>query len=78
NRTLNLQEIPLIAMDRTLQTYRRMTPKAAAGRILALARRCRQVEGTFTLLWHPAPTRGEGQPWAAIYRKILADLSRLQ
>ncbi len=77
NREMDLREYPPIVMDRTLRGYRRLTPDRARDRILSLARRCRRVEGTFTLLWHPAASDDDGL-WTALYREILSILSRWQ
>ena len=52
DRELNIIEIPLIAMDGTLKTYRKLRIKEGSDSILKLKNRCRKVEGTFTLLWH--------------------------
>jgi len=76
NRELDLLEYPLIVMDDTLRSYRRMTPKQSEKRILELARRCRQVEGTFTLLWHNTCLMSE--PWINIYCQIIRKLFDMQ
>jgi len=78
NRPLNLQEVPIIAMDRTLQRYRGFSPLQAAQRIVALACRCQQVEGMFTLLWHSSTIDSDNGPWTAAYRQIIAALAQMQ
>ncbi|HHS98085.1 MAG TPA: hypothetical protein ENK08_09370 [Chloroflexi bacterium] len=78
NRVLNIVERPLIVMDATLKGYRRMSPAEGKERILSLARRCRQVEGVFSLVWHPTLLREIERPWARICQEVLAELSRLQ
>lgn len=77
DRQLDLLEIPLIVMDTTLKEYRGLTPEQGEERILALAQRCQQVNGVFTLLWHNSSLLGAWEPWAAMYRRILPQLSAL-
>jgi hypothetical protein len=75
DRILRIVEIPLIVMDATLRSYRQLTPQQACDRIELLARRCRDVEGTFTLLWHnqsPDPAWGPSGP---LYAEVLQRLS---
>lgn len=74
NRELNLWEYPLIVMDGTLKQYRKFTPQEGKARILELAQRCRQVEGTFTLLWHNSSLTGEWEAWAEMYSQMLGRL----
>ena len=77
NRVLDLWEIPLIVMEGTLCQYRNLTPQQAESRILELASRCSQVEGTFTLLWHNSSLSHTWRPWAAMYTRVLQRLSQL-
>lgn len=74
DRQLDLLEIPLIVMDGTLKDYRGLTPSLGAESILALAQRCQQVNGVFTLLWHNSSLHGKWAPWAVMYRRVLAHL----
>jgi len=74
NREMDLWEVPLIVMDGTLRDYRALTPEQGGKRILELAERCRQVEGTFTLLWHNSSLGREWQPWAEVYRRAVKAL----
>lgn len=78
DRQLDVLEIPLIVMEGTLKQYRHLTPEAGAERILALAQRCKQVNGVFTLLWHNASMHGEWASWAAMYRQILPRLAEME
>ncbi len=74
---LNLLELPLIVMDATLQEYHNLSPEQGERRILDLAQRCRQVEGTFTLLWHNSVLQKEWRLWKKMYQrvvKVLADI----
>lgn len=75
--TLNILEIPLIVMDGTLKQYRHLTPEMAEERILMLARRCKAVNGVFSLLWHNTSLYNEWSEWATMYRRVLAQLTRL-
>ena len=78
NRELDLWEWPLIVMDGTLRQYRGLTPEQGQARILELARRCKQVGGTFTLLWHNSSLGGEWRPWAEVYRRVVGVLAEMQ
>jgi hypothetical protein len=74
NRELDLWEWPLIVMDGTLHDYRGLTPEQSEARILELARRCKQVEGTFTLLWHNSSLDGEWRAWGEMYRRVVEEI----
>jgi hypothetical protein len=78
NRELLLREWPLIVMDTTLHRYRGLTPEQGEARILELAGRCKQVEGTFTLLWHNSSLDWEWRPWAEMYRRIAWALAEME
>ncbi len=78
DRQLDLLEIPLLVMDSTLKNYRKLSPQQARNQILAIAKRCRQVNGLFTLLWHNTSLRGEWGPYAAIYRQVLPVLAKME
>jgi hypothetical protein len=75
NRELDLWEWPLVVMDCTLYKYRKLAPEQGEARMLELAQRCRQVEGTFTLLWHNSVLAGGFQHWAAAYRRVVRTLA---
>ncbi len=77
DRELDLREYPLIVMDGTLKGYRKLSPQAGKERILTLAQRCKQVSGTFTLLWHNSSLIGAWSSWADVYEQVLAELARL-
>ncbi len=78
DRELDVLEIPLIIMDGTLRNYRNLSPEQAENVILKLAERCKQVNGTFTLLWHNSALCGDWSPWAQAYRSVLPVLAELQ
>jgi hypothetical protein len=78
DREMALWEQPLIAMDNTLQGYRALTPEQGRARILELARRCRRVEGTFTLLWHNTSLVGDWRPWWDVYQRVVRALAEMQ
>jgi hypothetical protein len=71
---LSLLEVPLIVMDPTLKHYKNMTAENAKERILHLAARCFEVEGTFTLLWHN--TLLHDSFWHRAYIETLAVLEK--
>jgi len=75
DRVMDVTEIPLIVMDGTLKQYRNLTPGEAEQRILTLAERCKQVGGTFTMLWHNSSLIGEWASWAPMYKRVLQRLS---
>ena len=77
DRELDLWARPLIVMDGTLRQYRGLAPAQGEARILELARRCKQVEGMFTLLWHNSSLDGEWHPWRTVYRRALEQLARM-
>jgi hypothetical protein len=51
-REAKLVEIPLLAMDATLQSYMRLDCQQALVAVRDCIARCRAVGGTFSLLWH--------------------------
>jgi hypothetical protein len=77
DRERAINEIPLIVMDGTLRQYRGLTPEQGEERIITLAKRCKQVGGIFTLLWHNTALTGEWANWAPIYRRVLAQLAEM-
>jgi hypothetical protein len=78
NRELNLLEQPLIVMDQTLKTYRKMSPEQGEARIIELAQKCQRVNGTFTLLWHNTSFDGTWEPWAEMYERVVTRLAEMQ
>jgi hypothetical protein len=78
DRVLDVEELPLIVMDGTLRQYRGLGPAEAEHRVLELARRCRCVEGTFTLLWHNSSLEGDGTSWGLSYEAMITGLSGLE
>ncbi len=77
NRELNLWELPLLVMDRTLSQYRGLSPATGEMAILALAQRCQLVGGTFTLLWHNSSLDGDWRPWVEVYQRVLSSLAQM-
>lgn len=64
-RPLGLAEVPLCWMDRALSKYRRVEdPRAWIADGLALAERCRAVEGLWVGVWHPNLVPALGFPGA--------------
>jgi hypothetical protein len=62
---LRLMEVPLVVMEGTLLDYQRLSPEHALEAIAHLSRRCREVGGDFTLLWHNNRliTHSEAELW---------------
>jgi hypothetical protein len=77
DRVIGLREIPLIVMDTTLIEYRRMTIEGGRKAILELARKCTEVEGVFTLLWHNVTLVGRYLDWGSMYIETLPYLKEL-
>jgi hypothetical protein len=78
DRELDVWEQPLIVMDQTLKRYRRLSPEQGEAQILKLAQRCKQVGGTFTLLWHNSSLSHEWHRWRGIYQRVVATLAQMQ
>lgn len=72
---MRILEIPLIVMDRTFMTYRKMKPKQAFKRISEIYRRCLSVNGTFSLLWHNSSLLDENKEWGDEYQSFIENLS---
>ena len=78
-RALDLQEAPVIWMDRALSKYAGVEdPDAWIEEGDALARACREVEGLWVGVWHPNLTPPLGFPgapeaFAALLDRLLAD-----
>jgi len=64
--------------DGTVKRHRQLIPVQSQQRILQLAQRCSQVEGTFTLLWHNSSLHQERASWRVVYEHVLKQLSELQ
>ena len=75
DRELNLTELPLVVMDGTLRQYRALSIEEAEKSIINLAEKCRNVEGSFTLLWHNSSIHGEWAQWFEMYRRVLPRLT---
>lgn len=77
DQELPLVEIPLIVMEVALRSYRGMTIDEAHQRIIQLAKICRSVGGTFTLLWHNTSFEGVWSAWGERYPLIVQELAAL-
>lgn len=74
---LPILEVPLVAMEGTLlaKKYEGRTAEAALDAVLMLGRRCRQVGGVMTFLWHNSSFRGSYRHAAHIYEPAIAEMS---
>ena len=72
-REAKLLEIPLLAMDATLDSYMEIDPEEALVRLRDCVARCRAVGGVFTLLWHN--TKFFQSCYANIYQRLLDELA---
>jgi hypothetical protein len=77
DREMKILEIPLIVMDASLLHYRNLSSQEGRERILQLARRCSDVGGIFTLLWHNTSFSGRWMQWERMYREVLSELSSM-
>jgi hypothetical protein len=77
NRRANLLEIPLIVMDQTLVSpqYMGLSPDQSVALVRDLLRKCANVGGVFTLLWH---NNCLGRPYAAYWPRIFDALAGLE
>jgi hypothetical protein len=73
NREARLLEIPVVAMDSTLQSYMALRPAEALAELRAGVRRCRLVGGIFHLVWHNTKMMDAG--YARIYETLLDELA---
>jgi len=74
---MKIQEIPLIAMDTSLRYYQKLSAAEGKNRILVLARRCAEVGGVFTMLWHNTSFSEDWLEWGRMYPDLLSDLSKM-
>jgi hypothetical protein len=72
-RQANLLEIPLLAMDSTLECYMKLNPDQAFRGLFECVERCRAVGGVFSLVWHNTTLMRAG--YSAIYRKFLQEIA---
>jgi uncharacterized protein DUF7033 len=72
-RIADLIEIPLLAMDSTLQDYMKLDAEDAFSRLREYVARCRVVGGIFTLVWHN--TKLTQFNYSNIYRRLLAEIA---
>jgi hypothetical protein len=73
NREAHLLEIPIVAMDSTLQGYMKLDSGEALTQLRACVARCRLVGGIFHLVWHNTAMRDAR--YARIYRTLLDELA---
>jgi hypothetical protein len=73
DRQAELLEIPLLAMDCTLQSYMKADADKALQHLRDCVRRCREVGGVFTLVWHH--TRLSHSGYASAYDTLLDELT---
>jgi len=71
---LPLMEVPLIAMDRTLERYLGLTPEESAAELSKLLDTIRGVGGCLNLLWHNTFFVNDVYPgWRRAYEDLLSD-----
>jgi hypothetical protein len=77
DRQLDLWERPLVVMDTTLRARYRSSPGIAERLVLQLARRCCEVRGEFTLLWHNSVRHQDWRPSAPTYQRLVRKLAAM-
>jgi len=77
NRRADLLEIPLIVMDQTVVSpvYMGVSPDESVALVRDLLRKCANVGGVFTLLWH---NNCLGRPYAAYWPRVFDALAGLE
>lgn len=78
DRQMNIVEIPLIVMEATLIDKQGFSSERFLERVLLLAKRCKEVNGVFTLLWHNTRIFWEWTPWWITYKQLLFELNLLR
>ena len=73
NRPADIIEIPLLAMDATLEDYMQLSAEQALTRLRQLIQVCRMVGGVFSVLWHN--TKIISRNYARMYKLLLDDLA---
>lgn len=69
-------ERPLIVMDVTLKENMKLNYKESVEKVIKLYKRVKNVNGNFTILWHPDSVVREWEPWFNnVYLKILEEIS---
>lgn len=69
---MDLSELPLTVMDRSLFDYHRLSPAEGFKRIQTLIEAVKFIGGVFVLLWHNASRDEHDHPgWRATYQKTL-------
>ncbi len=74
NRAYNIIEIPLIAMDVTLQgeQYMQLSPEESFEKIKKMIDKVNRYKGVFTVLWHNTSFYSNGwEDWISVYEKML-------
>ena len=68
---------PLHVMDGTLRNYLKLPVKEAREKVVLLANRCKEVDGTFCILWHNSSlSEREGwEGWKQAYLAILDEVA---
>ena len=70
-KKLSLKERPLIIMEGTLRTYRRMNPEAAEDKIHLLKNTVKKYNGEFVMLWHNSSFDRNWDSYVPIYSGCL-------
>ncbi len=77
DKALNIIEEPLIVMDTTLKSYRKLSIQESKEVIIKLAKTCKFVGGNFTILWHNTTFFRNRQDWGFLYTEILSFLQSI-
>ena len=55
--------------------YRKLKPKQSFDRISEILKRCLEVEGVFSLLWHNSSLMDECKEWGDMYQSFIENLT---
>ena len=69
DKALSIVELPIAAMDRTLETYNRLGPSGAWERIKTVIDASKRYGGVATIIWHNVFMWGD---WGKLYEKMLS------
>jgi peptidoglycan/xylan/chitin deacetylase (PgdA/CDA1 family) len=69
DKALGIIEMPIAAMDRTLETYNNLKPEEAWERIKSVIDASERYGGVATIIWHNVFMWGD---WGKLYEKILS------
>ena len=76
NHVLDIWELPLIIMEGTLQSYRKLLPEDGLIKIISMIETVKKHHGLFTILWHNSSFDYDGEEWKPVYEKMMEYLGK--